>query len=253
MTTRPRPPGFGAPSRPRPLGDGARLRRDRSLLADAQRRYNAAAGVDALRQASAPTPDPSPQRVARAGGGERAVLGVKDEPNNDPALTPLTHEARALYEGRVVPVRELARLCGVSLRTLYYHVHKQGWRRRRSSVPRDPAKSERQRGRYQALMALRGAAPGGLQARDPDGQARALASAERATALSGAALARALARQETEAKARILAIMTQALRDLRAADGAKAKRTRGKDRKARRRPYQWRAIGEPPAWAERRE
>src|SRR6187200_2939099 len=106
MTTRHRPPGFGAPSRPRPLGDGARLRRDRSLLADAQRRYNAAADHDAPRPANAPTPDPSPQ-----GGGERAVLGGKDQSNNDPALTPLTHEARALYEGRVVPVRELARLC----------------------------------------------------------------------------------------------------------------------------------------------
>jgi hypothetical protein len=253
MTTRLRPPGFGAPSRPRPLGDGARLRRDRSMLADAQRRYNAAAGDDAPRQASAPTPDPSTPRAARAGGGERAVPGVKDESNDAAALTPLTHEARALYEGRVVPVRELARLCGVSVAGLYYHIRKHRWRRRRSDVPRDPAKSERQRRRYQALKALRPAAPRGLKARDPDGQARALALAERATALSGAALARALARQETEAKARILAIMTQALRDLRAADGVKAKRTRGKDRKARRRPYQWRAIGEPPAWAERRD
>ena len=183
--------------------------------------------------------------------------GGKDEPHNDAALTPLTHEARALYEGRVVPVRTLARLCGVSLRTLYNYVHKHQWRRRRSDVPRDPAKSARQKRRYRELKALRGAAPRGLKARDPDGQARALGLAERATALSGAALARALARQETEAKARILSIMTQALRALRAADGAKAKvkakRTRGKERKVRRRPYQWRAIGEPPAWADRRE
>ena len=133
-------------------------------------------------------------------------------------------------------------------------MHKQGWRRRRSDVPRDPAKSERQRRRYQELKVLRPAAPRGLKARDPDGQARALALAERATALSGAALARALARQETEAKARILAIMTQALRDLRAAnDAVTAKRTRGKDRKARRRPYQWRAVGERPVWADREE
>jgi hypothetical protein len=252
-STRHRPPGFGAPSRPRPLGDGARLRRDRSLLADAQRRYNAVAGDDAPRQASAPTPDPSPQRAARAGGGERAVLGVGEESNNDAALTPLTREARALYEGRVVPVREVARLCGVSVAGLYYHIRKHRWRRRRSDVPRDPAKSERQRRRYQALKALRPAAPRGLKARDPDGQARALALTERATALSGAALSRALARQETEAKARILAIMTQALRNLRAAD-VKAKRTRGEDRKPRRRrPYQWRPMYAAPLRADRRE
>src|SRR3954471_1172540 len=98
MTTRLGPPGFGAPSHPRPLGDGARLRRDRSLLADAKRRYGAAADEDeALKQAAAPTPAPSPPRAARAGGGERAVPGVGAESNNEAALTPLTHEARALY------------------------------------------------------------------------------------------------------------------------------------------------------------
>jgi hypothetical protein len=62
-------------------------------------------------------------------------------------LTPLTHEARALYEGGVVPVREVARLCGVSVAGLYYHIRRHRWRRRRASVPRDGAKSERQKTR----------------------------------------------------------------------------------------------------------
>ena len=147
-----------------------------------------------------------------------------------------------------MPVRALARLCGVSLRTLYYHVHKQGWRRRRSDVPRDLAKSERQRRRYRELKALRPAAPRGLKARDPDGQAQALAALERAAALSGAALSRALARQETEAKARMLSLLTQALRDLAIANGDRPKRSRGKTRgeaqekPRRRRPYQWRPM-----------
>jgi hypothetical protein len=99
-----------------------------------------------------------------------------------------------------VPVRELARLCGVSVAGLYYHIRKHRWRRRRSDVPRDLAKSERQKARYRALKVLRPAAPRGLKARDPDGQALALAAAERAGALSGAALSWALARQETEAR-----------------------------------------------------
>ena len=261
MTTRLRPPGFGAqarastssssaPHRPRPLGDGARLRRDRSMLADAKRRYGAAAGEDeALKPAAAPTPDRSPQ-----GGGERAVLGEREEPNNDAALTPLTRQARALYEGGVVPVRELARLCGVSVPGLYYHIRKQRWRRRRSAVPRDPAKSERRKRRYRAMKAMQQAAPRGLKARDPDGQAQALARAERASALSGAALSRALARQEAEAKARILSLMTRALRDLAIANGERPKRARAvKEVKPRRRPYQWRPMSAPPsAWAERK-
>ena len=80
-------------------------------------------------------------------------------------------------------------------------------------------------------------------------------AAERASALSGAALSRALARQETEAKARILAIMTRALRDLAIADGVRPKRARGvkEDKPRRRRPYQWRPMSAPPsAWAERK-
>jgi hypothetical protein len=85
-------------------------------------------------------------------------------------LTLITHEARALYEGGVVPVRALARLCGVSLRTLYHHVHAQGWRRRSSSVPRDVAKSERQKARYRERMALLPPRPRGLKARDPAGR-----------------------------------------------------------------------------------
>ena len=105
------------------------------------------------------------------------------------------------------------------------------------------------------MKAMRPAAPRGLKARDPDGQAQALARAERASALSGAALSRAMARQEAEAKARILSLMTRALRDLAIANGERPKRARGvkEDKPRRRRPYQWRPMSAPPsAWAERK-
>jgi hypothetical protein len=173
------------------------------------------------------------------------ALRARDATSNV-ALTPLTGEARALYEGGVVPVRELARLCGVSLRTLYHHVHAQGWTRRRASVPRDGAKSERQKARYRERSALLPPRPRGLKARDPEGQARALVEAKRAAALAGAALAKAIARQDAESQARTLTLAARAMRDLAIAGGVVDARGRQigtkTARKGRRRPYQWRPM-----------
>jgi hypothetical protein len=42
---------------------------------------------------------------------------------------------QALYEDSAVPVREIARLCGVTERTLYKYVRKGGWRRRYVRAP----------------------------------------------------------------------------------------------------------------------
>lgn len=217
------------------LGSGARLRRDRSMLADAQRRFNAAAGEDAMTM-----------EQGRWCG----------RPPGEVELTLVTHEARALYEGGVVPVREIARLCGVSVRTLYHHVHARGWRRRRSSVPRDGAKSARQRARYVAAKSLRPPMSRGLKARDPAGQARALEGARRAAELAGEALAKAIARQDAESQTRMLVMVERAMRDLAIAGGVVdvrgrqigAKRTgeARKGTKPRRRPYQWRPMYVPP-------
>jgi len=171
-------------------------------------------------------------------------------------LTLVTHEARALYEGGVVPVREIARLCGVSVRTLYHHVHAWGWRRRRSSVPRDGAKSARQRARYVAAKNLRAPMLRGLKVRDVEGQARALAAAKRAAERAGAALAKAIARQDAESQTRMLVMVARAMRDLAIAGGVVDVRGRqigakkaGEGRKGtkpRRRPYQWRPMYVPP-------
>ena len=264
MADRLRPPGFGAQThRPYGLGDGARLFRRHATFADAQRRYNAAAG-DNEKLNDTPLPNPPPQGgreqvvpcgeekdLPQAAAGReqtaderRRAAGWMGRPPGEVELSLLTHQARALYEARVVPVGALARLCGVSLRTLYHHVHKQGWRRRRSSVPRDLAKSERQKRRYRERKAKEQASPRGLKARDPAGHARALAAAERAGLLSGEALSRAIARHDMEAYGRTLAHLTQALRALAAADkAAQPPRVRGKDRvKRKRRRYQWRPM-----------
>jgi hypothetical protein len=138
-----------------------------------------------------------------------------------------------------------ARLCGVSLRTLYHHVHQQSWRRRRSAVPRDPARSERQKRRYRASQALRPPKPRGLKMGDEAAHDVALALVEKARAMSGAALAAAIARQDAESRCRTIAEMTRALQVLAAMDEVKVARARrgarrGGDRgmrRSRRKPW----------------
>jgi hypothetical protein len=73
-----------------------------------------------------PTPDPSrhppsPNGLRRASGG-----GEKD----------LTARVRALYENSAVPVREVARLAGVTERTLYKYAQKGGWKPRYAWIDR---------------------------------------------------------------------------------------------------------------------
>ena len=205
---------------------------------------------------------PPPPTRPPQGGGEKASREETVQPGRCSTagrrarsrLTLVTHEARALYEAGVVPVRDIARLCGVSVRTLYHHVNGKGWKRRRASMPRDAAKSARQKRRYRERMALQAALPRGLKARDPAGQATALAAAKRAGTLAGAALAKAIARQDAESQTRMMALLGRALRDLAIAKGMLEPKPIGrvKPRKGRRRPYEWRPIGTPPAWADRR-
>ena len=86
-----------------------------SVRAAARARYSEAADADA----------PHPARVfdARhplpAARGEGTAPPARAQDALRAVETPLTAQARALYEDTVVPVREIARLAGVSERTLY--------------------------------------------------------------------------------------------------------------------------------------
>lgn len=96
----------------------------------------------------APTPDPSPRLADARGGGEKAEqargekqgsgggesseIGERHQPS-------LMARVQELYEDTAVPVREIARLCGVTERTLYKYVAKGGWRRRYVRAPADDA------------------------------------------------------------------------------------------------------------------
>jgi DNA invertase Pin-like site-specific DNA recombinase len=85
---------------------GGRARRSPSLHTSARERYLTAAKAAGLDAAAAPA-------CADAA-----------------ADTPLTERVRALYEGSVVPVREIARLVGVGERRIYRYACKLGWKAR---------------------------------------------------------------------------------------------------------------------------
>ncbi len=150
---------------------------------------------------SAPTPDLSSPRLADArGGGETLMARVQ-----------------ALYEDSAVPVREIARLCGVTERTLYRYVETGGWRRRYIVRPRGQAAAASNRGRRwqraSGLEPVTGAggrfiaraeaerpAVHGLKALDPGARARAATSCAAAGSRAAKAWARADKRQVWEAR-----------------------------------------------------
>lgn len=112
----------------------------------------------------------------------------------------LTERARALYEDSVVTVTEIARLCGVTERTILKYSSKQNWKPRYRW--RAGKAGERHRGWQPepAFAPAKGAGarfvkreeagkafPVGLKANDPAGAAQAMAACETAQALSATA------------------------------------------------------------------
>jgi hypothetical protein len=106
----------------------------------------------------------------------------------------LTHRVRALYEEGVVPVREIARLCGVTERTLYKYAARGRWRKRyaRRALHKGAG------GRFILQEEAGKATAGGLKALDPV----ALAAAEIACGEAGTIANRAAARTLAEHEAR---------------------------------------------------
>jgi hypothetical protein len=232
-------------TRIRPAGFDARPERPSSLRAQAQRIFRATAERgDVLRQEAAPTPDPSPPPPHRAsamgvsaGGGERAVLGDREQA----APTELTLQVRALYEAGVVPVAEIARLAGVSGRTVYKYAAKGGWRRRyptqdiaaavrkraakrKGKPPRPCATLKGAGGRFIRNADADQPVRRGIKALDPAGEAAALLRCALAAALADEAQARIRRLREGTSAARSMALMVSLLRDLSAAETAMAPR-----------------------------
>jgi hypothetical protein len=160
------------------------MTRRSSVRAQARRNY---CDLVAGQRKSAPTPAPSP-RVARArGGGEQRRVETK-----------LTKRVRRLYEDSAVPVREIARIVGVTERTIYKYVEKHGWQKRYRVVARvveavrgDCAPVTGAGGRFIRREDKDKPVAVGLKATDPAGASRAVASSGQAARLSAEALASA--------------------------------------------------------------
>jgi hypothetical protein len=145
----------------------------------------------------------------------------------------LTRQVRVLYEQSVVPVAEIARLAGVSPRTLYKYVQEGGWRRRylhdtatavakRAAVrkPRACVTAKGAGGRFIRAEDVGKPFERGLKALDAEGEARARALAGRAAELSDQAVVRTGRLREAFSDARIMARMVSVLRDLTAIEAA---------------------------------
>src|SRR5205814_1077213 len=126
-----------------PTASRAMDKREPSLRAAARARYRQAAedcpSPGEPERARCPLPDPPPQagegtERTRSEGSEPSVTPTRTASPSDLPLagggvaravdTPLTEQVRALYEETVVPVREIARLAGVTERTIYKYARK---------------------------------------------------------------------------------------------------------------------------------
>jgi hypothetical protein len=174
-------------------------------------------------------------------GGDNAPATQTDPPSLRAGETSLTARVRALYEGAAVPVREIAKLAGVSERTVYKYVEKHGWQKRYRVKPRGEAAAEVNRGRgWQpgpGFAPAKGAGgrfirredkdrpfAAGLKATDPRAQARAAAAAAEAERRAALAEADAQAERWGAENIRAIQMVNQARQDLDAYDAAQKKR-----------------------------
>jgi hypothetical protein len=224
------------------------MTRRSSVRAQAQEIYceMVAGEADAL-PATPPTPDPPSPRFggqdpSPQGGGEHAANRGESEPN-------LTARIRALYEDSAVPVREIARLAGVTERTLYKYVIRQNWKRRYRVLPRGEAAAAANCGRRwrerEDCAPVKGAGgrfihredngkpfAQGLKATDPAGRAVALVDCERAEPLAREAQMRAEEEMRCEERLRAVAEVNRTLNELTVYREQRAKKNKKHGRPA---------------------
>ena len=157
-------------------------------------------------------------------------------PQNSRAAQNLTEKVRALYEHSAVPVAEIARLAGVTERTIYKYAARENWTPRY----RWNAAGGRSRGarwRSRAVLAPAKGAAGrfirradkgkpfaiGLKAADPHAAAGAGVACGRAAALARVAQAKAELVQREEATIRAIDTVDKAFAELNRYRAARAK------------------------------
>jgi hypothetical protein len=178
------------------------------------------------KQEATPTPDPSPLLASARGGGE----------NNSRTARALTEKVRALYEHSAVPVAEIARLAGVTERTIYKYAARERWTPRYRWPAAHPRRWHADQGAAPDFVPVRGAGgrfirrddkgkpvATGLKATDPAAAALAAAACRREAARSRAAQLRAAAEKCDEARLRALETMNRTLAELNRYRAARAK------------------------------
>jgi len=176
-------------------------------------------------QESAPTPDPSPRLADARGGGEKEGSG-RGESTERVETPSLMARVQGLYEDPAVPVREIARLCGVTERTIYKYAARGGWRGRYAVKP-----VKGSGGRFvargpegeQVAPVVRG-----LKALDPSGRARA------SVACAAASVRGAKARERARAKADAAQVWEARRRAIDSVSAAMAAYSRWREGRARR-------------------
>jgi hypothetical protein len=235
-----------------------------SVRAAAREIYGELAAGEAatpVQTASTPLPNPPPhsspdgERSLAYGGREKKEEGGGDD--HCATAPDLTAKVRALYEGQAVPVAEIARLAGVSERTIYKYVAKGGWTRRHACPARDEAVAAAHRGRRSrsasAFKPAKGASgrfirradigqpfAHGLKATDPAGRARAAAACARAEALASLARVQAQANKRHDALLRAIDATSRAFAALNRFQRTYRKTAAGRGRAPQPSPLQTR-------------
>jgi hypothetical protein len=222
--------------------EGPRLPPSPSKLAQLEAMVRAGQAADPLAgvyaSEGAPHPNPLPHISSKTGvnalTGERepaecaapsvpsliidGKTGVNALADSKTGVNALAERVRALYETSVVPVREIARLVGVSERTLYKYVARGAWKRRHFCLARADGGRFIARGEAASRAASSG---GGLKALDPLAAAEMAEAAVAAQALSDAAMAAARAQAarlaQHDSDIRSLAFILETLRHCHAA------------------------------------
>lgn len=173
---------------------------------------------------------------------KKAIQALPESRAPLPAPEPsLTERVRALFEGSVLPVREIAQIAGVTERTIYKYAAKHRWKPRRRWV--DGKAGERCRGWNPGgdFAPVKGAGgrfipraeadkphPVGLKASDPAGAARAAAACVRAGELAAAAVCNAGQARRGEACIDAVGKVGAALSQLRKRECELAAQDRGR-------------------------
>ncbi|HVG51896.1 MAG TPA: hypothetical protein VM867_09710, partial [Xanthobacteraceae bacterium] len=181
----------------------------------------------------------------RAQAGEGKESAARRYTNTSPLAqcTSLTARARALYEDTVVPVREIARFCGVTERTILKYARKGNWKPRYHWIAGEAGVRHRRWQPAEKFAPVKGAGARfiaredagkpfavGLKATDPQGAARAAEECVQAEELAAQAQADA-ARERLKDKAlAALEAVSKAIADI---NDYRRKRARQAERDAR--------------------